>query len=170
MTDRERWIVYPLIFLALGAVLKDKLLPATVVRADTIQCNKLRCGKALADVLTTQQLTVADPQQQPRIILHVVREQAATGGKDKQFAGRLDLFGGNDRNQVVLGGSENGGFLIAMSRARGDAAADVVIGHHALGSGLFWLDGNGHITKVLAARPGRRAKEQRSEEKPSEGP
>jgi hypothetical protein len=29
MTERERWIVYPLLFLALGAALRDKLVDRT---------------------------------------------------------------------------------------------------------------------------------------------
>jgi hypothetical protein len=32
MSERERWIVYPLLFLALGAALRDKLLKQTVAK------------------------------------------------------------------------------------------------------------------------------------------
>src|SRR5262245_14052319 len=39
MTERERWIVYPLLFLALGAGLRDKLF--TVTKAKTIVCERL---------------------------------------------------------------------------------------------------------------------------------
>ncbi|MEO0531315.1 MAG: hypothetical protein AAF266_12185 [Planctomycetota bacterium] len=39
MTDRERWIVYPLLFLALGAALRDKLAKQT--RAKQIVCEQL---------------------------------------------------------------------------------------------------------------------------------
>lgn len=39
MNDRERWIVYPLLFLALGAALRDKLAKQT--RADQIVCSQL---------------------------------------------------------------------------------------------------------------------------------
>lgn len=39
MTDRERWIVYPLLFLALGAALRDKLAKQT--RAKEIVCEQL---------------------------------------------------------------------------------------------------------------------------------
>lgn len=39
MTDRERWIVYPLLFLALGAALRDKLFDTTVSRS--IVCQEL---------------------------------------------------------------------------------------------------------------------------------
>lgn len=45
MSERERWIVYPLLFLALGAALRDKLIKKTesdVVVAQTVECNELR--------------------------------------------------------------------------------------------------------------------------------
>lgn len=39
MTERERWIVYPLLFLALGAALRDKLSEHTKTR--TLECQEL---------------------------------------------------------------------------------------------------------------------------------
>lgn len=39
MTERERWIVYPLLFLALGAALRDKLFDTTMSRR--IVCQEL---------------------------------------------------------------------------------------------------------------------------------
>ena len=39
MNDRERWIVYPLLFLALGAALRDKLAKQT--SAKQIVCEQL---------------------------------------------------------------------------------------------------------------------------------
>jgi hypothetical protein len=40
MSDRERWIVYPLLFLALGAALRDKLVDRTTTKS--IACQELR--------------------------------------------------------------------------------------------------------------------------------
>src|SRR5690606_19257884 len=39
MTDRERWIIYPLLFLALGASLRDKLIKST--ESQRIKCQGL---------------------------------------------------------------------------------------------------------------------------------
>ena len=39
MSERERWIVYPLLFLALGAALRDKLVDRTT--AKSIVCQEL---------------------------------------------------------------------------------------------------------------------------------
>jgi hypothetical protein len=39
MNDRERWIVYPLLFLALAVSLRDKL--TQTVRAERVECRAL---------------------------------------------------------------------------------------------------------------------------------
>ena len=52
MSDRERWIVYPLLFMALAVGLRDKL--THTVRADRIECRTL---------------VFSDEQQQPRLAL-----------------------------------------------------------------------------------------------------
>lgn len=39
MTERERWVVYPLLFLALGAALRDKLVDRTTTKS--IKCQEL---------------------------------------------------------------------------------------------------------------------------------
>jgi hypothetical protein len=39
MTDRERWTVYPLIFLTLGIALKDKLVEAVDLQCRNLVCN-----------------------------------------------------------------------------------------------------------------------------------
>ena len=41
MSERERWIVYPLLFLTLGLVLRDKLGMAKQVQAHRVVCEKL---------------------------------------------------------------------------------------------------------------------------------
>ena len=40
MSERERWVVYPLLFLALGAALRDKLIDRTTSRV--IVCQELQ--------------------------------------------------------------------------------------------------------------------------------
>jgi hypothetical protein len=40
MTERERWVVYPLLFLALGAALRDKLGGST--KTKSVVCQELR--------------------------------------------------------------------------------------------------------------------------------
>jgi hypothetical protein len=54
MTERERWIVYPLLFLALGASLRDKLFNLT--QAQTVVCEKLSADQIRTRVLDADQI------------------------------------------------------------------------------------------------------------------
>jgi hypothetical protein len=54
MTTRERWIVYPLLFLTLGLALRDKVIPpmqtrSFAVTSREVYTNTLRCGEIKAD-------------------------------------------------------------------------------------------------------------------------
>ena len=66
MSERERWIVYPLLFLALGAALRDKLFDRTTSKS-----------------IVCQELTVVDEQpigQQPvRVLAKIGRSQSTAG-------------------------------------------------------------------------------------------
>lgn len=66
MSERERWIVYPLLFLALGAGLRDKLFDQTTSKR-----------------IVCQELTVVDeapPGREPLLLARIGRlESSATG-------------------------------------------------------------------------------------------
>ena len=77
MTERERWIVYPLLFLALGAALRDKLVDRTVTKS-----------------IVCQELSIVDegvngPQSQ-RVLARIGRAKPASGGKS---VGILQMYG-----------------------------------------------------------------------------
>jgi|SRR3954469_4470363 hypothetical protein len=59
MTERERWIVYPLLFLALGVALRDKLVERTTTR--TVRCEEL---------IVEEEATA---NEQPRVIARIGR-------------------------------------------------------------------------------------------------
>jgi hypothetical protein len=67
MSERERWVVYPLLFLALGAALRDKLFDRTTTKS-----------------IVCQELTVIDEVpvggQPARILAKIGRSESATGG------------------------------------------------------------------------------------------
>jgi hypothetical protein len=67
MSERERWVVYPLLFLALGAALRDKLFDRTTTRS-----------------IVCQELTVVDEQpignQPVRVLARIGRTQSADAG------------------------------------------------------------------------------------------
>ncbi len=67
MTTRERWIVYPLLFLSLGIALRDKVMPpmhtnsfpltAQRIEAETIRCNTLLAGQAEFKSMAADKMT-----------------------------------------------------------------------------------------------------------------
>ncbi len=71
MTERERWIVYPLLFLALGAALRDKLFDQTTSRS--IICEDIIC----------QELTVVDSEPRGNrrvgVMARIGRTESNTG-------------------------------------------------------------------------------------------
>ena len=115
MTERERWIVYPLLLLGLGASLKDKLVAPSVVKAEKIECNKIQCHQQLvtnqldatqvtvAKSLAAGQVVVMDQKKQPRILLRTVpARQGDTVLKDK-MRGQISLFDETNRVMCALG-------------------------------------------------------------------
>src|SRR5882757_7727048 len=72
MTERERWVVYPLLFLALGAALRDKLVDRTTTKS-----------------IVCQELTVVDEEsadhQPPRTLARIGRAKPKSGGKSAAY-------------------------------------------------------------------------------------
>lgn len=68
MSERERWIVYPLLFLALGAALRDKLVDRTTTKS-----------------IVCQELTVVDEQpignQPVRVLAQIGRSGPTSSGR-----------------------------------------------------------------------------------------
>lgn len=71
MTERERWIVYPLLFLALGSALRDKLLQQTTSK--TIRCEEMICQQ-----LYCQGMSAVDEVGRPTPVLLGTRMQVDT--------------------------------------------------------------------------------------------
>jgi len=76
MTRRERWILYPLLFLALGTALRDKVIPTTKLRAvnivaeRNIEAERIRCNRL--DIEVTKGQPLRDVRN---VIRSVVREE-----------------------------------------------------------------------------------------------
>jgi hypothetical protein len=72
MSERERWVIYPLLFLALGAALRDKLFDRTMARS-----------------IVCQELTVVDEQptanQPGRVLARIGRTESANAGDPRGF-------------------------------------------------------------------------------------
>jgi hypothetical protein len=72
MNERERWIVYPLLFLALGAGLRDKLIDRTTSRS--IVCQEL-----------VVQEDVPAGRETPRVLVKIGRTDPDAGEKQQGF-------------------------------------------------------------------------------------
>ncbi|MEN0111255.1 MAG: hypothetical protein AAF805_11090 [Planctomycetota bacterium] len=97
MTDRERWIVYPLLFLALGAALRDKLAKQT--RAKQIIC---------------EQLYLVDAEGRPVGAWQGDRLQLDVGGRGEGYltAGVVDAETLAQRGKPVMTGAVGGGIPV----------------------------------------------------------
>ena len=59
MSDRERWTIYPLLLLALGAALKDKAMPPKTLEVNELKCNQLQANKAEIQLAKVNLATMA---------------------------------------------------------------------------------------------------------------
>ena len=94
MNERERWVVYPLLFLALGASLRDKLFDQTTTKS-----------------IVCQELTVVD--QEPvgnkpvRVLAKIGRADSTNGGPSGGYLivnGHLEVTGAVNARQYAFNG------------------------------------------------------------------
>jgi hypothetical protein len=71
MNERERWIVYPLLFFALGASLRDKFL-------QHVSTKELECQRLVVKQIACEELNVTDPAKPDRIVAKLT--SGAPGG------------------------------------------------------------------------------------------
>jgi hypothetical protein len=131
MTTRERWIVYPLLFLALGTAVKPKLVPPDI---------------------TCRRLIVLDEERRSRVQLGVTGDDAdpflqlvAANGlplitlrsDPTAQAGRIETRTVNGVLQTAMTSTATGGELIAQDRA---AKNEIGIGYRDGHAGLFDSD------------------------------
>ncbi len=141
MTDRERWIVYPLLFLALGTTLRDKLGPSTIV------CGEVRC----------ERLLIVDAKDRERVKLSTVQRSSSNG--ELVSSGRLEIhgYGGDLKSPAPLielrsDGSGSRGQIIARSV---DRSSEIDLEARAYGGGRVTLRGQrGQPTAELATSKG----------------
>ena len=94
MSERERWVVYPLLFLALGAALRDKLFDRTT--AKSIVC---------------QELTVVDQEpiagRSARVLARIGRAESSVANTANGYlfvSGQLEVNGKINANEYAYRG------------------------------------------------------------------
>jgi len=133
MTDRERWTVYPLLFLALGVSLKDKL--TSTVNTKNLVCNSLQ---------------VNDPKTNSRVSVdgHAVRGTNIV-------CRTLVVSDAEGRNVATIASNERGGLIDIVGVQSGMHSALGNFQTDKLGpfAGLLFVDaqGAGHRAAVVPA-------------------
>jgi hypothetical protein len=109
MSERERWIVYPLLFFALGAALRDKFLQQVTtkeLRCDRIATDELICRGGVA----CEGVVVLDPENPDRRLIELGLVEPVAG----QAAGG-QAAGGRRRLGVLLLRDSEGRELCGVS-------------------------------------------------------
>ncbi len=127
MSNRERWIIYPLLFLALGAALRTRLLPSfTNLEAETAVIDRLQSANftelkgqrievdgLICDRLqVNSSLVVVAPDGKPRLVL-------TTGEHGDHTEGELFLLGEEGQFLAALRTNQSGAGLIQLNDAEG---------------------------------------------------
>jgi hypothetical protein len=135
MSTRERWIVYPLLFLALGTAIKPKLVPLELrglpFASGDLNVNRIKC----------RDLIVEGKDGEPRIlmaassatgggVIHVIDDNEQTVVAIKADAetrcGLVETLNEHGRPQAVMMSSASGGEIVAYDNVPRRA---VGIGH-----------------------------------------
>jgi hypothetical protein len=108
MTTRERWIVYPLLFLTLGIAMRDKIVPPARLQVGGIDAGQIRCN-----TLQAHQGVAADEIRCGQ--LQAVEEIGAPHLKCVE----LEAVGRSGRRTVLLGtdAKTEGGLIKTFSRS-----------------------------------------------------
>jgi hypothetical protein len=142
MSTRERWIVYPILFMTLGIALRDKIIPpahlgngalqfqAGEIAAGRIHCNQLQvenvvCGRLESDRTECRTFLVNGPTDQPVVV---------AGADANSHAGLLETFAANGLPQVRLLSTPTGGIVSTIGRA---GRAQLLMGDLGSNLGVF---------------------------------
>ena len=144
MSTRERWIVYPLLFLALGTAIKPKLTSPETRRVMEGPAN------LSIDKLWCTQLRIVGEDDKPRIIafadegggrIHIVDNHGQTvvalSADPKTRAGLVETFNDKGNSQASMMSSGSGGELVVYDNL---LESSVGIIHRGGRSGLIKTD------------------------------
>ena len=162
MSTRERWIVYPLLFLTLGIVLRDKFMPLKHLAAVQFQAGEIAVAKIRCNQLEVDELICRKPLEVDQLIcrkqleanelvckrLEAVqlgcrallvrgpngRPVVVAGTDSNTQAGTVETFSANGVPQVRLFSTGTGGVVTTIGYL-GKMA--VFMGHVGHGSGVF---------------------------------
>ena len=144
MSTRERWIVYPLLFLTLGIALRDKVVPPRQIRCEQLQVEKMICGEAeIGQTARIRQVLCneAEVAQTARI-----RQMLCDRVESGQSVCRSLLVSGSNGRPVVVAG---------MDPRSHNGLVEVLSANQLPMVELQSTEGDGRVTAI--DRTGRRA-------------
>lgn len=151
MSERERWVVYPLLFLTLGISLREKMIQPI---SDQVRCRRLAVydedNRKVAEIAPMEvtlpgtnetahagSLRMMDPFGLPIVSVDF---------EGLNVSGSLDVFGPVNRQVVHIGSSESGGMIQVFHRK---SDWNLALGQWEEFSGLLVQALGNQIQKVL---------------------
>ncbi len=144
MSTRERWIVYPLLFLALGAALRDKFIPPSQLRARSIAAEEVVGREMTVERLRCAQLDAAGAE----FLGAKTRALAVVGADGSERAG-LDVMS-NQAGRLVLSGRDGKPVVVAGADERGTSGAVATLAGARPQVELRSVEGNGEVAAIDA--------------------
>jgi hypothetical protein len=120
MPTRERWIVYPLLLLILGMVLRDKLIPPK-----HLSLEQLRATEIVAPTVLCGRLIISGPNGRPVVI---------AGTDTNTGAGVVETFATDGLPQVRLSSADTGGIVTTIGH---EGKLLLETGHRGQNFGVF---------------------------------
>ena len=138
MSGRERWIVYPLLFLTLGIALRGKLWPqkefdaGKITAYQEITARKIRCSQLEVGRAECGQLTVTQPDGNDAVRIGAVpgrggwlefcgtdgQKVAVAGADATGKAGVVETLGADGFPEVQLRSTRTGGVVTTVRKDR----------------------------------------------------
>ncbi len=146
MSERERWIIYPLLFFALGAALRDKLLHR--IDAKEIYCESLKIvdqqdptGRALAEIGIQRARTNDPTQLADRVgMLRLVNSDgkevcrlASDTVLQRIVAKQLLILDANRRPLVIAGVEQSPGLMLPNGESTVTSQGVIYLNNQRLG-------------------------------------
>lgn len=161
MSNRERWILYPLLVLALGASLRTQLFPAFGnMRVRDFESGAIRCS----NLEVSESILIRGEDKKVRVLIsdasnrtgqiHILGEDGksvvALGANKATGAGAIDVYNAEGQIRVKVTSLEDGG---AIATFTGNDKPLVFVEHNAEGSGsIVRYDADGHRFGMLGLR------------------
>jgi hypothetical protein len=132
MSERERWIVYPLLFLTMGIALRDKVIQPI---SDEVRCRRLAVyDENDRKVAELAPMAVTLPGTGEQAHAGTLRLMDPFDYEGLNVTGNLDIFGPVNRPIVHIGASSSGG-IVQVFHGRSDWS--IALGQWETFSGLL---------------------------------